>query len=394
MGRTFWILFTAALVNKLGTMVGPFLPLWLAGPRWGLDDETITRLLTAASACALLGGPVGGFLADRLGRRWTLILSMGLNALTLLLFPLAPVLPVLVGLMLARSFTNDMLRPANSAAVADVVPAELRPRAFGVLRIAINIGFGVGTFLGGLLATRSFGWLFVIDGSTALLATLWLLLLFPETRPAGPAPGAPAVPGAERAAPGAVGRFLVLCACGLVVSLISSQLTSTFPLSLKRRGGAEVESLYGTLMALNALVVVVCQVPITRLIERLRPGPVLAAGALCYGAGYGAVALSVAPLPLAGAVVLLTLGEVLFFPLAGAVTAELAPAARRGRWFGWLMVAYGLGAILSPLLGGWVLTRWGDAALWACSPPLGLAAALGLLLFLRLQLHERAHTAG
>lgn len=381
MARSFWILVFACLVNKLGTMVGPFLPLWLT-EAWRLDEEQVTRLLALSSACALFGGPFGGWMADALGRRWTLILAIGLNGALMLLLPFAPGLAVLVGLILAKAFTHDMARPANSAAVADLVPPEERARAFGVLRVAINLGFGIGTLLGGILSVRSFMLLFVIDGGTALLAALIILCLLPETRPAAqprtPSGRTPAGE-AERAAPGAKARFALLCACGLVVSLMSSQLATTLPLSLLRRGGEETKALYGSLLALNALVVVLGQVPITMAIERFRPAVALSLGALCYGLGYGAVAWSVAPLPLAGAVVLLTLGEVLFFPLAGTVTAELAPPSARGRWFGVLMAAYGVGAIASPLLGGWILARHGDTALWLCSPPLGLVAAVGLL---------------
>lgn len=378
--RPYWILFLAVLTNKLGTMVGPFLPLYLSDV-WRLDEQATTRLIAAVSACSLLGGPLGGWLADRLGRRWTLIGALALNGLVLIALPSSPALAVLVGLLLAYRLTSDAVRPAISAAVADVVPPESRARAFGLLRIAINIGFGAGTFLGGLLSRVSFGLLFLIDGGTALVAAALLLTLFPETRRAAPPDDtASPPPPAEPPLPGATGRFALLCACGLLVSLVSMQLTSTLPLSLRRRGGEETASLYGTLLALNALVVVIGQVPITAWIERRRPGRVLAAGALCYGFGYGAVALSVAPLPLGAAVVLLTLGEVLFYPLAATVTAELAPAHARGRWFGVLQAAYGIGSVLSPLLGGWILGRFGDATLWACSPPLGLLAALGLLL--------------
>lgn len=389
MAPTFWLIVASALVNRLGTMVGPFLPMYLLRVR-AISEPDAALLLAAGSVSAAVGAPFGGWLADRLGRRPCLGWGMAVNGASLLAIPWAPTGPWLVLALLLRTFTNEIVRPATTAAIADVVPREQHRRAFGIYRTAINLGFGIGTFTGGILATGSFDALFVIDAGTKLAAAGALLLLLPETRPASAAPldGTAATLAPPADAP--VGRFAWFCLMALLVSLMSSQLVGSLPLSLERRGGDEVTRLYGSLLALNGVLVVLLQLPTSMLVERGRLTTALAAGALLYGAGYGLVALPPALGPLAAAVLLLTLGEMLFFPLASVFTAQHAPEGARGRWFGALTMSFAAGQVLSPVLGAWVMRTHGDATLWLCSPVVGLVAAAGVLALRRGERYARA----
>jgi ABC-type dipeptide/oligopeptide/nickel transport system permease subunit len=73
--RTYWILWTGALINRLGGFVMPLLALYLTGER-GLSVEQAGLVVSLYGAGALLSGPVGGALADRWGRRSTLVLAL------------------------------------------------------------------------------------------------------------------------------------------------------------------------------------------------------------------------------------------------------------------------------------------------------------------------------
>lgn len=375
---TFWVIVASALVNRLGTMVGPFLPLYLLKVR-SISEPDVTLLLAAGSVSATVGAPVAGWLADRIGRRPCLVWGMAINGLSMLAIPCASTGPWLVAVLLLRTFTNELSRPATTAAIVDVVPPELHRRAFGIYRTAINLGFGVGTFAGGLLAVGSFDALFLIDAGAKLTAAVALLVLLPETRPVAATLAAPGPDGLSDATDGPVGRFAFFCVIAATVSFMSSQLVGSLPLSLERRGGEDVTRLYGTLLALNGVLVVLLQIPSAILVERVRVTSALAAGALLYGLGYGLVALPPSLAPLAAAVLLFTLGEMLFFPLASVFTAQHAPEGARGRWFGALVMAFAVGQVVSPVLGGWVMRRLGDETLWLLSPPLGLLACVGVL---------------
>lgn len=384
MGRTFWVLLAALFVNRLCGMVGPFLPVWLHVER-GLDEAAVGLVLTASGAVGLLAAPLGGWVADRLGRRPAILGGFALQALSLALLPGAPALAL--GAALAfRGFAHDLSRPAVTAAITDVTGPARRARAFGLFRVAVNLGFGLGTLLAGWLAAHGFGLLFALEAAVTALTGLALARLLPETRPAAAAApcgeGAGRSTGASHEEPGArapLGALLAVLLAALVVTAVAAQLMTTLPLSVARRGAGDATLLYGRLLALNAVVCVVGQFPITRLLERARPTTALALGALLYAAGYGLVGRSVEPLPLGLAVLLLTLGEVAFYPTVATAVAALAPAATRGRWFGAMSLAFGLGHVLAPLLGTTALVRWGDAALWGLAPLVGCAAALGLL---------------
>src|SRR5947209_13571194 len=65
--------------------------------------------------------------------------------------------------------TCELYRPASSALLADLVPAGQRVTAFAAYRMAFNAGWAFGPAVAGLLAKKSFLWLFVGDAASSLL---------------------------------------------------------------------------------------------------------------------------------------------------------------------------------------------------------------------------------
>ena len=162
--REVWVLFIGAFVNRLGTFVLPFITLYL----------TSRGLLRAAGGLGLAGyglgaigaQAVGGLLADRIGRRNTIVLSMlGGATLTLSLVWVEGLWPIVL-VVLLLGFFGELYRPASSALVADLVAPEARVAAFSVYRMMINIGFAFGLALGGILAGDSYHLLFIGDAVT------------------------------------------------------------------------------------------------------------------------------------------------------------------------------------------------------------------------------------
>src|SRR5713101_8878159 len=173
--RVYWILWTGELINRLGSFVLPLLALYLTTGR-GLSVESVGFVVALWGAGSLAAGPVGGWLADRIGRRRTLIFAQiaGAAAMLHLAFARAP------GHIAAAAFLLGLFglvyRSAESAAVADLVPEEGRVRAYGLLYWAGNIGFAVGSALGGWLSQRGWWLLFFGDAATTLIqaAVVWL----------------------------------------------------------------------------------------------------------------------------------------------------------------------------------------------------------------------------
>jgi MFS family permease len=293
--------------------------------------------------------------------------------------------------------TNETTRPASLAAVTTwVAPAERR-MAFALTRLAINLGVSVGPALGGFLVTRSFRFLFWIDGGSSLAAGTVLLVMayrlgltgLPHSRPAvevepgaGPASTAPIAPrAAAGGSPYADRRFLSFLAINTLVTLIFFQHNSTMPLYLVETLGLS-PAVYGLLFTLNTLIIVAVEVPLNGMMAHWPYRRSLALGAVLTGLGFGGLALVSSTWGAAATVVVWTFGEMITFPTAAAYASDFAPADRQGAYMG----AYSMSAAAAFALGPWAGTRileaWGGRAVWSI---MILCGAVAGLLYWRMQ---------
>ena len=174
--RAVWILYAGTFLNKFGTFVMPFLAIYLTRQGYSMKDAGIAMSAYGLGHMAAAG--LGGHLADVLGRRRTIIFSMLSGACTMLCMSQARRLPAIVGWASLAGLTTELYRPASSALLADLVPAGRRVTAFAAYRLAFNAGFAFGPATAGLLAEKSFVWLFVGDAITSVLygTIAWLAL--------------------------------------------------------------------------------------------------------------------------------------------------------------------------------------------------------------------------
>src|SRR5689334_5313599 len=192
--RSFWVLWAGMFVNRAGAFVVPFLAIYLTQGR-GLSAATAGVVVACYGAGAAVASPLGGYFADHFGRRATMIGSLLLGGLAMMALGFAHDVALIAPGCFLVAILNEAYRPAMQAAVADLVPAHDRVRAFGILYWVINLGFSFGLTMAGLLATRSFLLLFLGDGFTSLVFALLVWRFVPETRPFhaehehGPRPG-------------------------------------------------------------------------------------------------------------------------------------------------------------------------------------------------------------
>lgn len=172
-----WIVFAGLFVNRFGSFVTAFLVLYLISRGY-----TLTQAGAAVSAYGIgsIGASAfGGYCADWLGRRNTIIFSMFSSAATMLLLSQTSTLLLIILLVGLAGLTTDLYRPAASALIADLVPSGQRVRAYALSRFCINLGFAAGPAVAGLLASRSFLLLFVGDALTSVLFGLLALFALP-----------------------------------------------------------------------------------------------------------------------------------------------------------------------------------------------------------------------
>ena len=409
MPRAFWYLWIGTLVNRLGMFVVPFLSLFLTVRR-GLPPETATLVVSAYGLGACAGSFAGGWLADRAGRRPAILLSLNAGAATLLALPWIEGLGPLAAATAVAGFFVELYRPAVSAAVADLVPAADRPRAYALLYWAINVGAAIAPVLAGLLARLSYTALFVGDALTLAAYAAIVAWRVPETRPAPEAEAAPAEPRtaapepapragparspeAAPASPSAGSRTgpaavrwsavfrdpLLLAVSGIlfVAACVHVQGWVTVPLAMRADGLDEAA--YGLAITVNGAVVVLFSLPLARWAGRLPRLPVLALASLLLGVGFGLTVPAHSLPAYAGAVAVWTFGEILLAPIAPALVAELAPDRLRGSYQGLLSAAWTLAHAAGPAAGGAVFGKLGSAALWTACLAVGVAGAVAFL---------------
>src|SRR5215468_9577354 len=165
--RPFWYLVAGTFVNRIGFVVEPFLALYLSGPR-RLTPATVGVVLACFGAGSFVSQIVGGYLADRVGRRATLVIGMAGTAASFVILASVRNLVLIAAAAALSGLLIDVYRPALSAAVADLVPAHARARAYALIYWAVNLGVAVAGILGGLLADRSYWLLFLADAATCL----------------------------------------------------------------------------------------------------------------------------------------------------------------------------------------------------------------------------------
>ncbi len=370
--RLYWLLWTGSLVNKLGAFVVPFLTIYLTQDR-GFSVERATLVAALYGAGATFSGPVGGALADRVGRRATMALGLGLGGLTMLSLGFMRDARLIALNTLLLGFVSEIYRPAVAATIADVVPAEDRLRAYNLLYWAVNLAFSISPIVAGLLVNRSFLLLFVGDAVTSLTFAGLVLWKVPETRPAHPEARRSFLHSLSVPLKDPV--FVPFVLLTFFLAAIFFQSSSSLPLEMRAAGLSPTD--YGRLIAINGLLIIAVQPFVTPLVQRYPRSWMLAAASVLTGVGFYVGGLAVAPWVFALSIVIWTLGEIFQASISPSVVADLAPTHVRGGYQGMYQMAWGLASFAGPAGGGWVMGRFGAPALWRGCLLLGFAVCAG-----------------
>jgi predicted MFS family arabinose efflux permease len=341
-------------------MVVPFLTVYLTASR-GYSAADASWIMVAFGSGGVVGNYVGGLLNDRFGSWHIQLFSLfGSGLIFIVLGQIDDYLLFCLTIFLL-SVVADSFRPANRAAVAIYSPPDRLTKAYGLQRMAVNLGFSLGPILGGwIVAMYSYKTLFWVDGITCLLSGVAFLYLLPKDETA--------VPLVEEVKPPLAGQvikaqtltvpghrqfwLLLVCAANVLVATCFFQLFNTVPVYLEKVGYSILQ--IGYIFTLSGLLIVAFEMPLLFLTEkRFQPLPVLLIGSALIVISYFILPLAVT-IGMAGIAlftVILTVGEMLYMPFGNTFVAQHAPPARRGEYLGILSASYSLAFVLSPLLG-------------------------------------------
>lgn len=356
----------------------PFVSLYLYR-ELGVPMTMVGMVMLVAAVSSSAGQIVGGELADRIGRKPLLALTMATRtlvflAMAYLIHVRAPLFAVALVFLLIR-FLGAMAQPGIYAMVSDVVDSQRRVKAFGLLRIGGNAGWAVGPALGGFLLTVSYSSLFLLTAGATLLGFLIVLVFTSEsirTRESERFELKKVLDAARDR------RFLIFCAFSAILFLVMGQFASTLSVfSTEFIGISEVQ--LGFLYTLNGVIVVLFQWPAALFAGRLGIRRALVLGCLLYALGYFSVGIVPSFAWLLGSMVVITTGEIIFSPSATTGVANMAPEEKMGRYMGFFGLTESLGWSAGPFIGGILLDTYAQVPviLWGAIAGIGVVAALG-----------------
>ncbi len=417
---TVHLLCFGSFINRAGTFVMLFLTIYLT-QQLGTGKAFASYCIGVFGFGSVVSSLIGGQLADQFGRRSTMLLALFGGAAALLALSIVRNAWAFMGVLFLFALIIEMYRPASSAMIGDVTTADQRPHAFGLLYIAVNLGFAVAPPIGGLLASQSFLWLFWVDSFTTAMYGVVVLLLIRETRPrpaeqhesfnrgefdfaSSPLAAAEALASldspttdAVRTGPETVSvsnalrhisgdwTFLLYCFCNLLTNMVFMQAFATLPLYLTEMGFTTKE--FAMMICVNGILIVVFQLPLTHLLNRFNRVHVLLGGELLLALGFGlTVFADTAPL-IVGTIVLWTFGEIFQAPYKPTIVSEMAPVPLRARYMGIFNISHSLSLMIGAPLGGEILARYGPNVLWpGCGALLLCTMGLYVVMFRRLSI--------
>jgi len=359
-----WLLSWIMLVNRSGTMVIPFLSLYLTSPAMGYSLSQAGFVFGLFGAGAFTGAYIGGRLTDKIGFYKIQLITLIGGGLLFMVLGQMKSYPLICIFTFILSFVNEAFRPANSTAIAFYSKEENRTRSYSLNRLAINLGWAIGSGLGGLIAHFNYELLFWIDGITNLSAAFLLYRLLK-----------PPVQEIKKETVAAVSIkvlsaykdkvYLWFIVCSFLFASGFFQLFTNLSVYFKKERDFS-EPFIGSLMAANGLIIVFTEMAlIYRLEKRKTPLFFVVMGVLLTAISY--LLLNFFNINHAMAMVIIfiiTVAEMLAMPFMNTFWIERSNHSNRGQYAALYTMAWSAAQTFGPMFGARIADKSGFPVLW------------------------------
>lgn len=376
----FWIIVGTLFIDSIGsTLLFPFFALYFT-QKFAVGMTEAGTLLGMSSLFGLIGSVIGGAITDRFGRRRLILFGLTSSALSSLSLGLVSNVSTLYFLIIIVGLLSRVAVPAYDAVLADILPEAKRQEGFGIMRVAFNYAWIFGTALGGLIAARSFLALFILDAVLSMIAAIILYRFLVETKPVSPAE----VKTNESFLNTMAGyrvtlrdlAFMSFLITGMIVLIVYQQEYTSLPVYLRDVHHIDTKS-YGVMLSLSGLQVVLFQFWISRTIRVYPPFLMMTLGALFLMIGFGIIGFVSGIALFMLSILIITFGEMIFYPTGQVLAVSFAPVNMRGRYMAIYSLAWAIPATIGPAAAGLILDNYDPNLLWYLGGILCVIAAIG-----------------
>lgn len=361
-----WMLSVVMLINRSGSMVLPFLGVYMTDYlRFSLESAGL--VLSFYGIGSVLGSWLGGYLTDKFGEYYIQSWSLFLSAPIFLIIPFFPSVEMMAVLIFLQSTISDTFRPANSVAITKYAKPQNLTKAFSLNRMAVNLGFSIGPALGGILSGISYNFLFIVNAVAALSAGVIYVIFFRKRNTMfqkqkkmlkvetftekGRSP--------YRDFP-----FLFYSLLCTVFAICFFQFFNTIPLFYKEVAKLS-QSTIGFVLGYSGFIIVLLEMPLVSIAERtLKIHQVLFAGIILSGLSYLLLVMGSSIPILVLSMTILSVGEIWALPFMSTITAMRAGLGNKGAYMGLNGIAFSFSFIITPFLGTYVVSHFGFDVLW------------------------------
>jgi MFS family permease len=366
------LLIAARAVNRLGAFSLPFLTVSLT-TRFDASAAAAGFISAAFGLASIPSRLIGGYLADRVGRRRTITVGLIACAAAQLGIAASGSLPVVAMFAILLGLAFEVYEPPSQAMIADTVAATgERVRAYSMLNAALAVAGMAAGLLAAALGQWDLRWLFVVDAVTCLVCAVTVHLTLPLDHPV-PSEGVTENHRAD--SPWRDPSLRVMFACGTLLALVYLQVMIALPLSLVDRG---LEAGDAGLLSTASALTMMAGPPLLRF-TRLSTLP----ASRTLASGYGLMALGLLGYAQAHtlaahlvATLVWSLGDLLLVGRIYAIVADLAPPHLSGRYMAVYGLTWGIAGVAAPITGTQLLHRAGPATLWTAMAAVCLVLAV------------------
>ena len=359
-----WWLSLVMLVNRSGTMVVPFMTMYLT-QHYGFSIEKAGFVMSLFGLGAIVGSLLGGKLVDTVGYYYVQLFALIFGGIMFIILGQMHSYTRICICTFILAVLNESFRPANTVAIAHYSKEENRTRSYSLNRLAVNLGWAAGGALGGIIASFNYNWLFWVDGITNILGAVLLYLTLSPNRNSETE--------AKTKEKNVINKsvykdriYLYFVVLVFLFSLCFFQLFTTIPVFFKEEFHLTVLFI-GIIMALNGLIIALFEMIIIFSLEGRRSslhyisfGLLLVAAAFfllnfSWG-GYSFIALL--------SMLFLTFGEIFAMPFMNAYWISRTVQSNRGQYAALYSVAWAGAQTIGPYTGSLVAGHLGYKMLW------------------------------